>query len=205
MRAICHAFDDYSSYAWWVLPNWFLAFPVAADWVETLPAMPPRFRRFLPEDVHLTLMFLGGCGETAALAALQATHASLRATPSAPVTVTLSGVVPMGPKKEYTALSALLDVGRDEVTEHLRRHRDVAADAAGVRRDQRAPIPHVTLGRPQRRATEQDRVAGLEWAASLSLPNTPQVLSRVALYTWHPERRKALFRIVDSVSLSGEQ
>lgn len=166
--------------------------------------MPPRFRRFSPTDVHLTLMFLGGCGETAALAALAATRDSLRATPTAPVTVTLGELVPMGPKKEYTALSALLDVGRDEVTELLRRHRDGAADAAGVRRDQRPPIPHVTLGRPQRRATEQDRVAGLQWATSVSLPNTPQVLRRVALYTWHTERRDALFRIVDSTSLSGE-
>lgn len=187
-----------------VLPNWFLAFPVAAEWITSLPKLPPRFRRFEPSDVHLTLAFLGGCGETAAHHALDVVRAAFRAAPCAPITVTLSSVVPMGPKREYTALSALLDGGRDAMTELMRSHRDAPADAAGVRRDQRSPIPHVTLGRPQRRATEADREAGLEWAAALSLPQAPIVLDRVALYTWNSDRAESLFRVVGSARLDGE-
>jgi 2'-5' RNA ligase len=184
------------------LPNWFLALPVNAPWLETLPALPPRFRRFDPADVHLTLMFLGACGETAARAALTATREALDSAPCSPFEVTLGDVVPMGPKKEYTALSALLTGGRDEVTTFMSRYRDVAADAANVRRDKRAPLPHITLGRPQRRATDVDREAGLAWATSVSLPGNTHVLDRVALYTWSDERRSALFRIVDSFPLT---
>jgi RNA 2',3'-cyclic 3'-phosphodiesterase len=179
-----------------VFPNWFLAFPIHAEWVVELPALPPRFRRFSPTDVHLTLMFLGACGEAAALSALEATRASFLATPCEPIAVTFGEVVPMGPKKEYSALSALLDQGRDEVTGLLRTHRDVAADAAGIRRDKRAPVPHVTLGRPQRRATDDDRKLGLAWAASVVLPSAAQLLNSVALYTWDTDRRAALFRVV---------
>jgi RNA 2',3'-cyclic 3'-phosphodiesterase len=185
-----------------VLPNWFVAFPVYADWIERLPALPPRFRRFAPGDVHATLMFLGSCGETAARAAFDATQESLRKRAVTPISITWGKVVPMGPQREYTALSALLDQGRDVVTELMREHRDVAADAAGVRRDRRSPIPHVTLGRPQRRATEEDRAAGLEWASRVELPSTPHYLERCALYTWHNERNHGLFRIVEEFSFA---
>lgn len=186
-----------------VLPNWFLAFPVAADWITSLPKLPPRFRRFEPSDVHLTLTFLGGCGETAARGALDVVRAAFQHAPCGATTVTLANVVPMGPKREYTALSALLDTGRETVTELMRSHRDAPADAAGIRRDQRSPIPHVTLSRPQRRATDADREAGLAWAAAVSLPRTEIVLDRVALYTWNSDRAESLFRIVDSTRLDG--
>lgn len=185
-----------------MLPNWFLAFPVKAPWLDTLPALPPRFRRFTPADVHLTLMFLGACGENAARAALAATRDALGPTSCSPFEVTLGDVVPMGPKKQYTALSVLLDQGRAQITEFLSRYRDVAADAANIRRDKRAPLPHITIGRPQRRATDVDRDAGLTWAATLSLPKDTHVLDRLALYTWSDERRSALFRVVDSFPLA---
>lgn len=184
-----------------MLPNWFLAFPIESPWVVDLPALPPRFRRFAPTDVHATLIFLGACGEPAALRALTAVRNALTTDGTAPVSVTLSHLVPMGPKREYTALSALLDEGRSKVADLMTRLRDAPADAAGVRRDQRAPIPHVTVARPQRRATESDRAAGLAWAASVQLPKTCHVLDRIALYTWNEERRETLFRVVDSVPL----
>lgn len=190
-------------YRYLVLPNWFLAFPVSAEWLTALPPMPPRFRRFQPSDVHLTLLFLGGCGETSALRALGAVRDALTAEPRAAVTITLGQLVPMGPRREYTALSALLVEGQAPVAELMKQLRDAPADAAGIRRDERSPVPHVTLGRPQRRATEEDRVAGLAWAASTTLPKAEQTLDRIALYTWHTERRDALFRIVDSVPLTG--
>lgn len=184
-----------------MLPNWFLAFPISAPWIVDLPPLPPRFRRFDPSDVHLTLSFLGACGESAATAAFTTVRQALAQQPIPPLTVTLARVVPMGPKSQYTALSALLDQGRDAVVNVMQQLRDAPADAAGIRRDARPPLPHVTLGRPQRRATDDDRAAGLAWADALRLPQTPHVLDRLALYTWNTERRQALFRIVDSAPL----
>ena len=51
-------------------PNWFFAFPVDGVFVLGLPEVPASIRRFHPEDVHMTLAFLGGCGEQAAERAL---------------------------------------------------------------------------------------------------------------------------------------
>lgn len=185
-----------------MVPNWFLAFPVDADWCLDLPPPPPRFRAFQAADLHLTLTFLGPCGEPAALAAFRAIADALDASPCAQVRVTFGEVVPMGPVDQYTAVSATLKEGRDLMTGLLRELRDAPADAAGVRRDQRAPLPHVTLARPQRRANEEDRREGLAWAKSLVLPSHVHVLDRIALYTWHSEREHSLFRVVDQVHLS---
>ena len=177
--------------------NWFLAFPLGGAFVRELPAPPSALRLFHPEDVHLTLSFLGGCGEERALAALGALDAALAAEPLAPLAISLGEVVPMGSRRRYTALSALLGRGRPEAEAALSRLRAVLADAAGVTRDTREPKPHVTLARPRGRATEADRAAGLGWAAGLDLSGVSARLDRVALYTWGERRLERLFRIVD--------
>src|SRR5688572_27881196 len=93
-------------------PNWFLGFPIDGAFLLDLPPVPPALRRFHPEDVHLTLAFLGGCGEEAALAALSALDRRLEVEPLRALPVSLGEVVPMGgSSKTYSALSALLQVG----------------------------------------------------------------------------------------------
>ena len=185
-------------------PNWFLAFPLDGRFVLDLPPLPPSFRLFHPEDVHLTLTFLGGCGKDAAERALTALDDALRQKPVSGVEVSLGGVVPMGPKREYSALSALLERGRVEMTERIAALRDVAHEAALGRRETRAPKPHGTIARPQRRATEAARAAGLQWAAALDLRAIEASLNRIALYTWSEgNRRERLFRIVAERTLAG--
>ena len=49
--------------------------------MSDLPAPPRNFRRFHPEDVHLTLAFLGPCGEQGAERALQALDVALQTQP----------------------------------------------------------------------------------------------------------------------------
>src|SRR3954464_13068769 len=96
-------------------PNWFFAFPIDGAFVLELPPLPSNFRRFHPEDVHLTLAFLGGCGEPAAVRALRALDERLKQAPVSAIAVSLAEVVPMGGSpRGYTALSALLDRGRAE-------------------------------------------------------------------------------------------
>src|SRR5512135_3452055 len=65
-------------------PNWFFAFPIDGSFVLELPELPSSFRRFHPEDVHLTLAFLDGCGEDRAMRALAALDAHLKTAPVAP-------------------------------------------------------------------------------------------------------------------------
>lgn len=184
-------------------PNWFLAFPVDGKFVLELPAPPPSFRLFHPEDVHVTLSFLGGCGEEAAFKGLSALESALAASPQTPIHVSLAEVVPMGAKREYTALSALLAAGRTETEACMARLRDVVSEAAIGRREKRAPKAHVTVARPGRRVTEQGREQGLQWAAQLDLRHISGELNRVALYTWSEgNRRERLFRIVAERTLA---
>ena len=119
-------------------PNWFLAFPIDGAFVLDLPDLPRGLRRFHPEDVHMTLAFLGGCGEPGAQRALAALDAELASTPLGAIDVALGEVVPMGGSQRYSALSALLSTGRAEATAALARYRDALTLAATGRREQRA-------------------------------------------------------------------
>lgn len=178
-------------------PNWFFGFPIDGEFVRDLPELPKNFRLFHPEDVHATLAFLGGCGESSAMRALDALDARLRESVPKAIPVSLAEVVPMGARgRRYTALSALLDRGRAETTACLLEYRDLLTETAGGRRDERAPKPHVTIARPRRRATDADREAGLEWARRLDLRHVQPTLDRIALYTWPEPRRERLFQIV---------
>lgn len=184
-------------------PNFFFAFPVDGQFVQNLPAPPAFFRLFHAEDVHLTLSFLGGCGEAAAQRALTALDEALDREPRGRVEVSLGSVVPMGPPRAYSALSALLERGREPTTQLIGGLRDVLSEAALGRREQRAPKPHVTVARPRTNATEAARQAGLAWAAELDLRDVAVTLHRIALYTWSEgSRRERLFRIVAERSLA---
>jgi 2'-5' RNA ligase len=186
-------------------PNWFFALPLNGDFVLNLPPPPVGFRCYQPEDIHLTLAFLGGCGETAALRALAVLDAALADASPAPFAVSLAGVVPMGSRRAYSALSALLEVGRHEVEAFISTQRDALSDAALVRREQRAPKAHVTIARPRPRATDAERRDGLAWAAGLDLRAIHGTLDRISLYTWHDDRKERLFRVVAERRFAGPE
>lgn len=183
-------------------PNWFLAFPVDGRFVLELPELPPTFRRYHPDDVHLTLSFLGGCGEQAALRALTALDQALAAAPVSSISVTLGQVVPMGARGRYSALSALLSEGRVETERCIGALRDFASEAALGKREHRPPQAHITLARPGRTSSAERRAEGLAWASQQSLEAVRARLSRIALYTWSDNRRERLFRIVTERALS---
>ncbi len=178
-------------------PNWFFAFPIDGSFVLSLPPLPANFRRFHPDDVHLTLAFLGGVSEAAAHDALLSLDARLLQAPLSAIEVSLSEVVPVGgSRRSYSALSALLDQGRAEATAYLSALRDPLTEVAAGRRHSRPPKPHVSIARPRTRATDADREAGLSWAARLELGHVHARLERIALYTWSEARRDRLFQIV---------
>jgi RNA 2',3'-cyclic 3'-phosphodiesterase len=178
-------------------PNWFIGFPIDGTFVLELPALPSNFRRFHPDDVHLTLAFLGGCGQSGAERALAALDQRLYDEPLLPVSISLAEVVAMGgSRRSYSALSALLDRGSTEATACIAALRDPLTQAASGRTEKRPPKPHVSIARPRSRASAADRDAGLSWASTLQLQSVHARLDRIALYTWSEARRERLFQVV---------
>jgi len=178
-------------------PNWFFGFPIDGSFILDLPPLPSNFRRFHPEDVHLTLAFLGSCGQSAAEGALAALDQRLHDEPVLPMAVSLAEVVAMGGShRTYSALSALLGRGRAEASACIGAVRDLLTQTASGRTEKRPPKPHVSIARPRGRASELDRKAGLTWAAALQLQTVHARLDRIALYTWSETRRERLFQIV---------
>ena len=180
--------------------NWFLGLRVEAPELRVRDA-PEAVRVFVPEDWHLTVIFLGACGSALAHEVFEAIEDF--AFPG--FDAQLGEVVPMGNPRRYSALSALLSEGRDEVEAWMQEARQRAeaallasADpqAKSVRLDRRPVKAHLTFARPQRKASDAQREAALQWGCSLPTPGVAVRLPSLALYAWSEDRAQRLFQIV---------
>ena len=180
------------------MDNWFIGLPLAAGaWFEALEP-PPGARLFHPEDLHITVAFLGRVGEDAARRAF----AFAPAWPSPALSVSLGPMVPLGHPRRFSALSALLEEGRAQVEAAMARVRDVMADAAGAEREHRPPLAHVTLARPSRKADAEQRRGMLAWASATELRAPRVLLSALTLYTRAERSEARSYRAVDTHWLS---
>jgi len=179
--------------------NWFVGFPFVTS--DPLPTPPAGFVGFHAEDLHVTLAFLGGCGEAAARAAWAETVSAVGDRRLVRRRVTLGEVVPLGPSHRFSALSARLDEGRLEVEAAMTATRDVLCDAAAAPRELRAALAHVTLTRPARGASPASREAGLAWAAALDLRGVRAELAEVALYARADAGDPRRFRRIETLQL----
>ena len=173
--------------------NWFIGLPVAAGpWLSRLE--PPAglcVRLFAPSDLHLTVAFLGAVSREAAHAAF----AQVGSFALAPCEVRLGPLVPLGRPARASAFSALLSEGREVVEQAISDARAAMFAAAGARPDTRPALAHLTLARPQRRASDLEVRAATEWARGVDLGAPMVRLDRIALYTWGADRARQLFRI----------
>jgi 2'-5' RNA ligase len=181
-----------------VAPNWFIALPVSSGpWQERLVA-PAGVRLFGPNDLHLTVAFLGAVPRARA----EAAFALARSFQLQALEVTLGEVEALGGRRRPSAFSALLARGRAEVERAIGEARAAMWSAAGARTDDRPPLAHVTLARPQRRASNAGVQAARRWAKALRLGEPVCRLDRIALYTWNEDRTQALFQITEALPLT---
>lgn len=176
--------------------NWFVGLPVPpGDWFPATVGDPPAgVRRFHPDDLHTTVAFLGPVGEERARASFAV--AVDRWPAGGPIDAVLGPVVPMGPARRFSALSALLGDATGAVLAGIVASRDAALAIAAARPEDRPPKPHVTLARPARKAGADVRRAALDWAAGLRTEGVAVRVAELALYTWAEDRRQRLFRTV---------
>ena len=158
------------------------------------PIPPPRVRAFASSDLHVTLGFLGSVEESDARRAwdLVGAFPSFRR-----VSGSFSGLEPLGHPRKPSALSAMIDTGREPLSEMIAAARGPLLSVAGAPEDSRPPLPHMTLARIQRRATAAERRQALRWAQAVDLRGVTFTAPSVALYTWADNRQERLFRIVE--------
>jgi len=182
-------------------PNWFLALPLPAEaapvWLAAAAAAPPQLRRFHPDDLHLTLAFLGPCEAEAALAA----WGCLDGLGHPPIAVRAAGWRALGSPEAPSAYGLTLAEGHAELCGLLRGWGALALAAAGAPPERRPPLPHLTLLRPPRRQAADLRAPMAAWMATAPLPQPPVLLRHLALYTWAEDRCERLFRIVRNRTL----
>jgi len=180
-------------------PNWFLALPLpaTAGWQQAAVTAPVGLRRFVAEDLHVTLAFLGPCAEPAALEAWQ----RIEVLASPPLRITAGGWRALGPLRQPSAYGITLAQGHVELVTLLEQWGVRALQAAGLPPPGRPPLPHVTLLRPRRREAGQWWGPMLTWMASAPLPPGALMLERLELWTWAEDRRRRLFRQVRCRSL----
>lgn len=159
-----------------------------------LPPAPRRVRVFGASDLHVTLAFLGSVQEQEARDAWAriGSFSSFRA-----VTGSFERVQPLGHPRKPSAISAIVDEGREAMTEMIAEARGPLLAAADAPPDDRAPLPHMTLARVQRRAQSAERREALRWAEGIELRGISFTAASVALYTWALDRQERLFRIVE--------
>ncbi|MEM9693026.1 MAG: RNA 2',3'-cyclic phosphodiesterase [Myxococcota bacterium] len=171
-------------------PNWFIGLAVSPDpWFEPVTAAlevaPQRraaLRLFHPDDLHLTIAFLGAVSEEGARAAWEASTDLAFET----VDARLERLEPMGQPRRPTVLAvAVASAGAHRF---IAAHRDTLLDKAGARPDRRAPRPHVTVARFRRRADDASRNEVIDAAAAHPPLDTEMTLSHLALYTWADAR-----------------
>ena len=162
--------------------------------LRLLPAPPPRVRVFATSDLHVTLGFLGSVEESGARRAWDriGEFPSFRK-----VTGSFGGVQPLGHPGKPSALCAIVDDGREELSAMITEARTTLLHVAGAPTDSRPPLPHMTLARIQRRAQAAERRQALRWAQTIDLRAVTFAAPSVALYTWAADRQERLFQIVE--------
>lgn len=180
-------------------PNWFLGYPIKqSDWLDAILAdAPDELIRFSPEDLHLTLAFLGPVGEDKARRAWSIAESA----PPKAVDVTFGEVKPFGRPSKPSAFSLTITRGRPMLCDALRGLGDEVREAAGLEPERREPRPHITVARPHRKASKEVRDAGIAWARGAAIPQTSLRLDKLALYTWSDDRKRVLFRKVALLDL----
>lgn len=173
-------------------PNWFIAWPVdGREWLAPLVAgAPPGLKRFHPDDLHITLAFLGAVAPEAAMASWRV----IAEAPLGPLDGVLERVAGFGDPRAPSAFS--VEVSGEAIREAIATWRGPLAEAAGARPDRYAPRAHCTVCRPRRESPDADRRAGLAWASALPALGRPVRLDRIALYTWSEDRRARQFQII---------
>lgn len=162
------------------MENWFIGWPTGTwsrpPWPRDSPvAAADALTPVAAADQHVTLAFLGACGEPAARSAWAVARGINALTHGRPVHVT--GWAVLG----RDALVVRVDDADHGLHHTIAAWRDRLRAAAGLTAEDRPPLPHVTVARLRQSARIRKTMAA--WATGAPAPGSRCLLSGVALYT----------------------
>ncbi|HEU4537397.1 MAG TPA: 2'-5' RNA ligase family protein [Polyangiaceae bacterium] len=184
-------------------PNWFIGLAIAAPGLrERLEGAPAVVSLLHPDDLHLTLAFLGDVGE--ARARLAWAERGRLAPLGAAARFDFGSVVGLGNRRRPSALSARPGSGEAELGAAIASVREAMQGVAGAERERRPPLPHITIARVRRAASDAEHAEALAWARGLDLRGVGAVVARVALYSAGDAPGGRRYRDVEREALAAE-
>lgn len=184
------------------IANWFIGWPAdhwtPADAVTRMQAalpLPPASRPMTGDDLHVTLAFLGACGEQAAQQAFDCALVQARTMPTT-IDLQARAWALLGSSQSPSAVALEMADSGGEIQRLIADHRPQLYDAAQARPDRRPPRPHVTVARLDRRLPTSPRHQLAHALGQRPPPEARLSLNALALFTWTEQRDERLFRRV---------
>lgn len=180
------------------MANWFVAFKVdPGNWYGQLaPLLPQSLKIFHPDDLHMTIAFLGNFNEKVNPLDTKKIVEIIRGFTLEPITLNSQGIIVLPSEKHFTAIC--LDFENPQENGFLHKNkllldsitilRDRLLEAAGVAPEKRNFLPHVTVARPHRRLSFLQKEILLGELRKIPSMTIPITLKTVALYTWADHR-----------------
>ncbi len=180
-------------------PSWFIGLKVSEsdDLLAVTAGAPPGISKTHPEDLHLTLAFLGEVDEAAAGRAFAIASARVPAVINA---ATGSSIL-LGPQACPWAICASITDGAEAVTDLVSALADNCRLAVGLQPEERAPLPHCTLASIDRGVGDELRAELLDWGAGLQTSGHSIVLDVLGLYRTADPTASTQYRCVEFVRL----
>lgn len=150
-----------------------------------------------PDDLHMTVAFLGKIGEEAALAAFDEVVGAVDAPP---IAATLDTVKVLG--RNGTQVTLIPSDGNEEAAALMSAIKDPLELASGREPSERAPLPHVTVAEPLVSASKR-KEAAVAWAQNASPTPAPMTIDTVGLYVRNKGPGKPAYTLVKSKKLTG--
>jgi len=177
------------------MANSFVAAPIenVGYWFDNyLENRPNAVRVFHPEDLHMTIAFLGKISADQQAAVIQA----MEKLAHAEFEISFHRLVALPNAKRMSALSFSVNAGFQEAVNLIETWRAPIFKSISTEVETRPALPHITIARPERRANSQERKSILGWLKTVEAPRLKIPINRVALYTWSDNRKETQFKIL---------
>lgn len=164
----------------------FVAIEAPPEWREYGEAVQrslsecfgPAIRPVAPENMHITLRFIG---EVDDLDTPRLKAALARRLPPIDVALRIDGVRTFGAAARTSSAWLSIAGDLDGLRELHQRTNEAVEDALGVPFEEQRYTPHVTLARVRSRATAVERRALAEYVREIEVPTSERFIAREAL------------------------